>query len=73
MNEKIVDRAIVHLEGTVATRSYPFTQDTLDKIGDLRRREEDRMYESHGVDVIVPAPVIISRAIDLLHNQEFSK
>lgn len=59
------------LEDTVSTRKYPFTQRTLDQIQDLRRYREDRIYDSHGEDVVVPAPIILADAVDCLHEQVF--
>lgn len=57
---------------TDATRKYPFSRKTLDQIQDLRQVEEDR-YQRQGQDVIVPAPVIIANAVDLLHQQTFGE
>ncbi len=61
------------LEDTVSTRKYPFTRQTLDQIQDLRRKREDRIYDSHGEVVVVPAPIIIAEAVDALHRDEFGE
>lgn len=66
-------QTVVTLENTAATRKYPFTRETLDQIQDIRfRMEQDMKLESGGVtDYMVPAPVVISQAIDELHGRMF--
>jgi hypothetical protein len=61
----------LQLTDTVTTRSYPFTQKTLDQIRDLRQEQQDDILEDTGEHVMVPAPVVISTAIDELHKQIF--
>ncbi len=61
------------LEDTVSTRKYPFTRQTLDQIQDLRRNREERIYDSHGEVVVVPAPIIIADAVDALHRDVFGE
>lgn len=58
---------------TVATRSYPFAQETLDQLQDLRKLREDDLKEETGNEYLVPAPVIIAEAVNLLHTQTFGK
>lgn len=70
-NKKLVETKVVHLEDTVATRAYPFTQVTLDQLHDLRLEKEKEHFEEHGEHVVYPAPVIIAEAIDLLHQDYF--
>lgn len=71
MTTVIENRKVVTLKDTVATRSYPFTQQTLDQIKDLRIDQEDAIHENTGEVVMVPAPVIIAEAIDQLHKTTF--
>lgn len=61
----------VHLENTVASRSYPFTQLTLDQIQDLRKHYEATAFERAQVEHMVPAPVIIADAVNNLWNSIF--
>jgi hypothetical protein len=75
MNTVIEHRTtkVVTLQNTVATRSYPFTQRTLDQIKDLRADSEDGIFESTGETVMVPAPVVIAEAINQLHKATFEE
>lgn len=70
-NKTIVETKVIHLQDTVATRSYPFTQTTLDQIHDLRLAKEQEHFDEHGERVVYPTPVIIAEAIDLLHQDYF--
>lgn len=63
---------VLELTDTVATRKYPFTQEALDQIRDLREKREDEIYEETGKEVTVPAPIIIHEALQNLHNKEFN-
>lgn len=65
------EQIVVTLENTAATRKYPFTRDTLDKIQDIRFQMEKAYGEVTGKDYMVPAPVVISQAIDELHERLF--
>lgn len=65
------EQVIVQME-TDATRKYPFSRKTLDQIQDLRQWEEDNMKaEFPDKDFLVPAPIIIARAIDDMHRGVF--
>lgn len=69
---KIVSNEVAQLpEETVATRSYPYTQRMLDQQHDLRKAMEDEIYDETGKSVIVPAPVVLAKALDNLHNKYF--
>lgn len=68
---EVIERATLVLSDTVATRKYPFTQQTLDEIRDLRQLREQDYLRDHDQEVIVPAPVIIAEAIHLLHTETF--
>jgi len=72
---RVVDHVskVVELENTVSTRKYPFVQETLDKIRELRHLKEDELYKETGEDVVVPAPIIIKEAVDRMHEEEFGK
>lgn len=72
MEIQIVDRTIKTLEmpDTVATRKYPFTQKTLDQIREIRESRQDIIYNESGEEIIVPAPIVIADAINLLHTEE---
>lgn len=61
------------LNNTVSTRKYPFTQQTLDQIQDLRAEAEERIYQAEGYEVMVPAPIVIAEAVDALHKQTFKQ
>lgn len=75
MNHEIVEHRAktLTLTNTVSTRKYPFTQETLDQIKDLREQAEDEIYAETGDNVTVPAPIIIAEAVDTLHKQKFNK
>ena len=75
MNYKIVEHRAktMTLTNTVGTRKYPFSQESLDQIKDLREQAEDGIYAETGDDVTVPAPIIIAEAVDNLHKQKFNK
>lgn len=62
---------VVTLPDTVATRQYPFTRETLDQIQDIRKVKEKELGEGSTVTYVVPAPVVIAEAIDLLHREYF--
>lgn len=62
---------VITLADTVATRSYPFTRETLDQIQDLRHLKEKELGEAGDVTYVVPAPVIIAEAIEKLHAEYF--
>jgi hypothetical protein len=50
--------------GEIATRrNLPFTQETLDGLRAIRAIEEDKYYDTHGEDVIIPMPVAIDLAV----------
>jgi hypothetical protein len=67
-----VSNKIIHLVDTVATRSYPFTQETLDQLHDIRQaREEEHLLET-GESVVIPAPVILAEAVDRMHDDFFA-
>lgn len=70
---KIEEKKFMVLEETAATRKYPFTRKTLDQIMDLRENAEARYFNKTGEEVVVPAPIIIADAIDLLHQQTFGE
>ncbi|UMO76476.1 hypothetical protein DNAM_500 [Pseudomonas phage BroderSalsa] len=71
MSLSIQTSSVVTLENTVATRSYPFTQETLDQIQDIRKAKEREMNEASNQTFVVPAPVVIAEAIALLHEDYF--
>lgn len=75
MNVSVVDRSIktVEMNNTVTTRKYPFTQETLDQIQDLRHAAEERWFDENGEEVIIPAPIVIADAVNNLHKQTFSE
>lgn len=60
---------VLELSDVAAMRKYPFTRETLDQIMALRQHQEDRIYESTGEVVTVPAPVIISEAVNIYYTQ----
>lgn len=62
---------VITMPDTVATRSYPFTRETLDQIQDLRHLKEKELGEASEHTYVVPAPVIIAEAIDKLHAEYF--
>lgn len=63
---------VVLVLDTDATRKYPFTRETLDKIQELREHEEKVLNEENpGKTYMVPAPVIIKEAVDLLYDSTF--
>lgn len=62
---------VITMPDTVATRSYPFTRQTLDQIQDLRHLKEKELGEGGTTTFVVPAPVIIAEAIDRLHQEYF--
>lgn len=62
---------VITLADTVATRSYPFTRETLDQIQDLRHLKEKELGEAGDITYVVPAPVIIAEAIEKLHAEYF--
>ncbi len=64
---------VMTLPTTAATRKYPFSRDTLNKLQELRKFREDKYYDASGLDIIVPAPVILSDAVDLLYSQTFTQ
>ena len=66
-----VSSRVMHLEDTVATRAYPFTRETLDQIQDIRHLQEKELFDEGEGVVIVPAPVVIAEAIDMLHTHYF--
>ena len=66
-----VSSKVMHLSDTVATRQYPFTQETLDQLHDLREVKEREHFESTGESVIFPAPVLLAEAVDMLHQHYF--
>lgn len=66
----LVETTVITLDNTAATRKYPFTQQTLDQIQDIRKVKEKGLNEGGG-NFIVPAPVIIAEAIDKLHQDYF--
>lgn len=68
---KLNQSIVVTLPDTVATRSYPFTRETLDQIQDLRHLKEKELGEACDQSFVVPAPVIIAEAIDALHAEYF--
>lgn len=68
---KINNVVAVHLQNTAASRSYPFTQMTLDQIRDLRNHYEKHLNDKEGVQHMVPAPVIIADAVNALWNDTF--
>ena len=60
------------LEDTEATRRYPFTRETLDKIADIRRAKEKEYNDGDAERAhMVPAPVVIAEAVDVLHEKYF--
>lgn len=61
----------VHLSDTVASRSYPFTQLTLDQIRDLREQAQDELQTDTGLIHMVPAPVILAEAVNELWKERF--
>lgn len=65
------ESVVITLPDTVATRAYPFTQQTLDQIQDIRKHKERELNEAQGKTFVVPAPVIIAEAIDRLHEDYF--
>lgn len=67
----VIETKVVHLPDTVATRAYPYTQETLDQIQDLREEKQREHFRDTGEHVIYPAPVIIAEAIDLMHQDFF--
>lgn len=71
MSLSIQTSSVVTLENTVATRSYPFTQETLDQIQDIRKAKERELNEASNQTFVVPAPVVIAEAIALLHEDYF--
>lgn len=63
---------VVLVMDTDATRKYPFSRVTLDQIQDLRFHREKELNEaSPGKSYMVPAPIIIADAIELLHSKVF--
>lgn len=75
MEVSVVNREVKTLEmpNTVATRKYPFTQQTLDQIRDLREHSQDKLYQETGEDIIVPAPIILAEAVAYFHKQELGE
>lgn len=71
MRTSTQESVVITLEDTVATRSYPFTQETLDQIQDIRKVKEAELNDGSGKTFIVPAPVILAEAIDRLHEDYF--
>lgn len=71
MSNKLSETVVVTLDDTVATRSYPFTQNTLDQIRDIRYKREKVLNEGGTATFMVPAPVVIAEAIDRLHQEVF--
>ena len=63
----------LELTDTVATRSFPFTQRTLDQLRELRVDKQEEILEETGEEVTVPAPIIIAEAIDEYHKQIFGE
>lgn len=59
------------LPETVATRSYPFSRQTLDQIKELRHNREEDLFDETGKEHMVPAPVVLAEAVDLLHRTTF--
>ena len=66
----LIQTTVITLDNTAATRKYPFTQQTLDQIQDIRKVKEKELNDGGG-NFIVPAPVIIAEAIDKLHQDYF--
>lgn len=65
---------VVLVLDTDATRKYPFSRETLDKIQELREHEQRELNEENpGKEYLVPAPVIIKEAIDLLYDSTFAR
>lgn len=65
------EQVILQME-TDATRKYPFSRRTLDQIQDLRLLEERTLKkECPEKDFLVPAPIIIARAVERLHFETF--
>ncbi|AUX83649.1 hypothetical protein FDJ32_gp20 [Pseudomonas phage NV1] len=65
------ESVVISLDNTVATRGYPFTQETLDQIRDIRYQKEKELGEGTDKKFLVPAPVVIAEAIDKLHAEYF--
>lgn len=65
------ETVVITLDNTVATRGYPFTQNTLDQIRDIRFAKEKELSDGTGKNFMVPAPVVIAEAIDKLHLEYF--
>lgn len=68
---QLTQSVVVTLPDTVATRQYPFTRETLDQIQDIRKVKEKELGEGGTTTFVVPAPVVIAEAIDLLHQHYF--
>jgi hypothetical protein len=67
----VKETKVVHLDNTVSTRTYPFTQETLDELQDIRSAKEEEHFRQTGEHVIYPAPVIMAEAIHELHQDYF--
>lgn len=69
---QVANVTTIHLKDTVASRSYPFTQITLDQIRDLREAAQEDLKETTGQEHMVPAPVVLADAVNRLWNDTFS-
>lgn len=61
------------LSETAATRKYPFTRDTLDKIKEIRGKLEDDLKEETGKEYLVPAPMVLEAAVNMYHCHLFQE
>ncbi|QDH46118.1 hypothetical protein Pa222_025 [Pseudomonas virus Pa222] len=72
MTQVTMKRQVVIQMETYATRKYPFSRDTLDKIQSIRRVKEQELNDANpDEEFLVPAPVVIAEAIDRLFEDYF--
>ncbi|AFD10723.1 hypothetical protein I7C_045c [Pseudomonas phage MR299-2] len=71
MTQQFKRQVVIHME-TDATRKYPFSKETLDKMADIRRLKEQELNEANpGEEFLVPAPIVLAEAVDMLHEYYF--
>jgi hypothetical protein len=62
----------VVLDNIHATRKYPFSEETLKKLAEIRHSKEKELNDANkDRQYMVPAPVVLAEAIDLLHDKYF--
>lgn len=67
----ITRNPVMMIEGPVLRRTFPFSQETLDKIADIRDYRQGQYEEEYHEAVMIPAPIIIQEAIDRLYEELF--